>query len=149
MSQIKQESSSFLTSPKQRHGAFYEQLAFDYLQKQGLQIIAQNWQQPKVGELDIVGVQKGTAWDVLVFVEVRKRKVGQFGDALASVTKAKQRKLIKTARYFLQQHPHYSDVECRFDVIAFNESASKGTIDEKHCDAAIEWLQGAFVASAW
>ncbi len=43
-----------LTSPKQRQGSYFEQHALVFLQQQGLILIAQNWQQPKVGELDLV-----------------------------------------------------------------------------------------------
>ncbi|MGP4953474.1 YraN family protein, partial [Psychrobacter sp. T6-1] len=43
-----------LSSPKQRQGGYFEQQACSFLQIQGLTLIAQNWQQPKVGELDLV-----------------------------------------------------------------------------------------------
>jgi putative endonuclease len=38
-----------LTSPTQRQGSRFEQQACAFLQAQGLILIAQNWQQPKVG----------------------------------------------------------------------------------------------------
>lgn len=109
-----------LTSPKQRQGSRFEQQACQFLQRQGLVLVAQNWQQPKVGELDLVMLDKGAVWSTLVFIEVRQRRRSNFGDAALSVTKAKQRKIIKTAKYFLQQHPQYADCDCRFDVIAYN-----------------------------
>ncbi len=108
------------TSPKQLQGNYFEQLACEFLQQQGLQLIAKNWQQPKVGELDLVMVEIGVAWSTLVFVEVRQRQRSSFGDAALSVTASKQGKIIKAAKYFLQQHPEYADYECRFDVIAYN-----------------------------
>ncbi len=111
---------NLLVSKKQRQGGYYEQLALAYLQRQGLQLIAQNWQQPKVGEIDLIMLQSGRSWDTLVLVEVRKRKISAFGDALMSITPSKQRKLIKTAHYFLQQHPKYANFECRFDVVGFD-----------------------------
>ena len=60
-----------LTSPTQRQGSRFEQQACEFLQARGLILIAQNWQQPKVGELDLVMLEKGQAWSTLVFVEVR------------------------------------------------------------------------------
>ena len=108
------------TSPKQLQGNYFEQLACEFLQQRGLQLIAKNWQQPKVGELDLVMVEVGVAWSTLVFVEVRQRQRSSFGDAALSVTASKQGKIIKAAKYFLQQHPEYADYECRFDVIAYN-----------------------------
>lgn len=136
-----------LTSPKQRQGSHYEHQACEFLQTKGLVLIAQNWQQPKVGELDLVMLETGKAWSTIVFIEVRQRRVSGFGDAALSVTAAKRNKIIKTAKYFLQQYPNYADYECRFDVIAYDTSDHKLTDTELNMQP--EWLQGAFVAQAW
>ena len=148
-----------LTSPKQRQGSYFEQQACEFLQGQGLILIAQNWQQTKVGELDLVMLEKGQAWSTLVFVEVRQRQQSHFGDAALSVTAAKQRKIIKAARHFLQQNPQYHKYECRFDVIAYNTMNKKNkneaniTLDNQPNQRLEinqpEWLQGAFITSAW
>lgn len=154
-----------LTSPKQRQGSMFEQQACQFLQQQGLVLIAQNWQQPKVGELDLVMLETGQTWSTLVFIEVRQRLRSSFGDAALSVTKAKQRKIIKTAKYFLQQYPEYAHFECRFDVIAYNIERSTSTSASatnnknnndkdntaEHSTAPYqpEWLSGAFMATAW
>ncbi|WP_261870229.1 YraN family protein [Psychrobacter sp. JCM 18901] len=92
--------SLILTSPKQRQGSRFEQQACEYLQAQGLRLVAQNWQQPKVGELDLVMIEIGSAWSTLVFIEVRQRKSSNYGDAALSVTASKQRKVIKAAQCF-------------------------------------------------
>ena len=150
-----------LTSPTQRQGSRFEQQACEFLEAQGLLLITQNWQQPKVGELDLIMIEKGQAWSTLVFIEVRQRQRSGFGDAALSVTKNKQNKIIKAAHYFLQQHPEYNEYECRFDVIAYdtntntntNTNANKNkTNDIKEIlpeNIQPEWLQGAFIASAW
>ena len=141
-----------LTSPTQRQGRRFEQQACDFLQAQGLLLITQNWQQPKVGELDLIMIEKGQAWSTLVFIEVRQRQRSGFGDAALSVTKNKQNKIIKAARYFLQQHPEYNEYECRFDVIAYDTNNRNKTNDIKETlpeNIQPEWLQGAFIASAW
>lgn len=152
-----------LTSPKQRQGSLFEQQACQFLQRQGLVLIAQNWQQPKIGELDLVMLEIGQTWSTLVFIEVRQRLRSSFGDAALSVTKAKQRKIIKTAKYFLQQHSEYAHFECRFDVIAYNIERSTSNIANndknnndknniaEHSTASYqpEWLSGAFMATAW
>lgn len=135
---LKPTNTLTLASPKQRQGKFFEQSALAYLQSQGLVLISKNWLMPKVGELDLVMMETGSAWDTLVFIEVRQRRLGAFGDAMMSVTPAKQRKIIKTARHFLSENPDYSCYECRFDVVAFTDN-----------HAEPEWLSGAFVASAW
>ena len=148
-----------LTSPKQRQGSYFEQQACEFLQGQGLILIAQNWQQPKVGELDLVMLEKGQAWSTLVFIEVRQRQCSDFGDAALSVTAGKQRKIIKAACHFLQQNPQYHKYECRFDVIAYNtvnknnKNETDVTLDnqpnQRFENNRPEWLQGAFIASAW
>ena len=132
------QDSLSLTSPKQRQGGRFEQLALEYLQLQGLTLIAQNWLAARVGELDLVMLDSGDSWDTLVFVEVRQRKQGNFGDAFTSVTLSKQRKIIKAASHFLRQHPKFATCECRFDVVAFCDEQSPP-----------DWLAGAFLASAW
>lgn len=147
-----------LTSPTQRQGSRFEQQACEFLQAQGLILVAQNWQQPKVGELDLIMLEKGQAWSTLVFIEVRQRQRQRsgFGDAALSVTKNKQNKIIKAARYFLQQHPEYSDYDCRFDVIAYDTHANANNKNKMNdtnqaplINTQAEWLQGAFIASAW
>lgn len=154
-----------MSSPKQRQGSYFEQQASQFLQGHGLIFIAKNWQQPKVGEIDLVMLEVGQAWSTLVFIEVRQRRRSSFGNAALSVTKAKQRKIINTAKYFLQQHPEYANYECRFDVIAYDlaRDSSYATVkgkntDNKGAENSIngmadshqpEWLSGAFIANAW
>ncbi|MBU5617431.1 YraN family protein [Psychrobacter sp. TAE2020] len=135
------------TSPKQLQGNYYEQLACQFLQQQGLTVVVKNWQQPKVGELDLVMLQLGPKRPTLVFVEVRQRQRSNFGDAALSVTARKQAKVIKTAQYFLQQYPHYADYECRFDVVVYD--IDKGISTEKQSNCQPNWLISAFVAQAW
>ena len=137
-----------LTSLRQRQGGVFEQHACEFLQVQGLILVAKNWQQPKVGELDLVMVEVGSAWSTLVFVEVRQRQQSGFGDAALSVTASKQRKVIKAAQCFLQQHPEYRDYDCRFDVVAYNTSPHRMPKNPP-VTSPPEWIKGAFVASAW
>ena len=131
----KANNSLTMTSPKQRQGSYFEQQACTFLQQQGLVLIAQNWQRPKVGELDLVMIEPGQSCSTIVFIEVRQRLRSSFGDAALSVTAAKQRKIIKTAQYFLLQHPKYSNYDCRFDVIAYN--IDKPIKDSVTCKKAI------------
>ena len=131
-----------LTSPKQRQGSRFEQQACEYLQTQGLRLVVQNWQKPKVGELDLVMIETGLAWSTLVFIEVRQRKSSNYGDAALSVTASKQRKVIKTAQSFLQQYPEYAHYDCRFNVIAYNTMSKLNSRNEE-LDHQPEWIQNA------
>ena len=93
-------------------GQQYEQLALCYLQQQGLSLVQQNFQ-CKAGEIDLVMREGAT----LVFVEVKYRASSAFGGALAAVTVAKQQKLLRSSRWYLQQH-RLHDHACRLDVLA-------------------------------
>lgn len=122
------------SSPTHQIGAAAEQLAAQFLQTQGWQVIAENFHCP-LGEVDLI-VRPNSAERLLVFVEVRSRKRGVFGDAISSVTAAKQRKLYQTAAYFLQTHPEFAEFDCRFDVIAVQLAASP---------VQFEWIVAAFM----
>ncbi len=144
-----------MVSAKQKQGDGYEQLACRFLQSQGLTLIGKNWLQPKVGEIDLIMLERGKAWDTLVFVEVRARHSSvqgyDYGDAISSITKGKQARLIKTAKHFLQCHPHYQEYECRFDVVGYNISSNiNSNIDNVSKQISKpEWIQGAFMTMAW
>ncbi len=82
----------------------------------------------RAGEVDLIMSDRdGT----LVFVEVRARAGMSHGGAAASVTAAKQAKLIYAAQHYLQRHA--SPPPCRFDVVAIDGDA-------------LTWLQAAFDA---
>jgi putative endonuclease len=95
-------------------------------------LLEQNFRQ-KCGELDLV-FQDGKA---IVFVEVRYRSSNRWGDGLASVTKAKQRRLIRAASSWLKRNAAYARAPCRFDVVSVSgpESAPK-----------LKWARNAFEA---
>lgn len=112
------------------NGAAAEARAEHFLQQQGLITLAKNYR-TRQGEIDLIMRHN----DELVFVEVRLRKHRQFANAAESVTIAKQKKLVKTAAYYLQQQQLSEKANCRFDVIAFAESHQPP-----------EWIKNAFSA---
>ncbi|HEX7732171.1 MAG TPA: YraN family protein, partial [Rhodanobacter sp.] len=83
--------------------------------------------------LDLVMLDGGT----VVFVEVRYRVRAGHGDALASVTRSKQDKLIRAAQLWLAAHPQHAQRSCRFDVVGYDGPAG---------DAHMQWVRGAFEA---
>ena len=107
-------------------GARAEDIACHYLQQQGLQLLCKNFN-CKMGEVDLI-MQHGK---YLVFVEVRLRKNPYYGDGLMSITRTKQRRLARTALYYLQQQRKLNSA-CRFDVVALAEAQK------------IDWIQNAF-----
>jgi len=113
---------------KQLTGDSGEEQALHYLLRHGLTLVERNFR-CKGGEIDLIMQGKTT----LIFVEVRKRAVGaaQFGGAAASVTPAKQRRLIVAAQVYLKRYTH--PPACRFDVV---------TIDGNE----LNWLKNAIEA---
>lgn len=107
---------AFLNRPRtarQISGQIGEDEALAYLRRQGLVLVERNFR-CRGGEIDLVM----QAQDTLVFVEVRKRADKDHGGAAASVTPAKQKRLIIAAHIFLQRYK--MPPACRFDVIAID-----------------------------
>ena len=102
-----------------------ESRAEAFLKTRGLTLVARNWR-CRFGEIDLV-MQDGP---VLVFVEVRLRSRSDFGGAAASVTPAKQQKLLAAARQYLGSLKALPP--CRFDVVALSGTAPP------------EWIRNAF-----
>lgn len=88
-----------------------EDLAAAFLQAKGMTVLERNFR-ARAGEIDIVAKDG----DETVFVEVRARASRGFGGAAASVDGSKRRRLIRTARLWLQARG--CDGACRFDVVA-------------------------------
>jgi len=121
-----QERTQDKRTNRRRSGDEGELQALRHLEQAGLSLIQKNFS-CKGGELDLI-MRDGN--DV-VFVEVRTRASMQFGGAIASITPAKQRKMLHAAQVFLLQLKQQP--ACRFDVIAIEA----GTI---------HWLQNVIVA---
>lgn len=109
-----------------RRGVEWEAMAAAFLEGRGLTIIARNYR-CRLGEIDLVARDGGTT----VFVEVRRRVSSAFGGAAASITSAKQLKLLKAARHYLSR---LRDVpQCRFDALVIDGEPPR-----------IEWIRNAF-----
>ncbi len=110
-----------------------EDLAVGHLTARGIIVLARNIR-CRGGEIDILCLDG----PLLAVIEVRQRARGQFGGALASVTPAKQRKIIRAARYVLRTSQDLRHRLMRFDVIAV-EGLPEG-------DHEIAWIKDAFRA---
>jgi putative endonuclease len=117
-----------------QRGEAAESLAANYFRVRGLEILGRNLR-CKAGELDLVCIDDG----VLAIVEVRQRESSQFGGALASVTSAKQRRIIRAAKFFMQREPRWRDLPIRFDVLGV-----EGLPAGAH---KIDWVKDAFRAT--
>ena len=108
-------------------GSDAEELAVSYLQRQHLVLVTKNYRS-RFGEIDLIMRDGGT----LVFIEVRMRANDQFGGAAASITPAKQTKLVRTARHYLSEINN--EPPCRFDVVLLSGDDGQ----------EIEWIRDAF-----
>lgn len=117
-------------SARQATGLQAEQQAIEYLEKQGLTILAQNLA-CRFGEIDAVMVDD----QVLVFIEIKLRNSQQFGGAAASITAAKQKRLRASAAFYLPllSHRYFGGKTpaCRFDAICLDHGQ-------------IDWIRHAF-----
>jgi putative endonuclease len=109
-------------------GAAAEDLAANFLAARGLAILQRNVR-TRFGELDIIARDGRT----LVFVEVRLRSQRSFGGAAASITPAKQRRMIAAAHTVLARMR--DEPPCRFDAVLLD------ALDP----ARIEWQRNVIV----
>jgi putative endonuclease len=116
--QIFQKANSMvlLNRTSKQSGDAAEDAALLFLQQQGLRLLQRNYRTPGRGggEIDLILQESDST---VVFVEVRKRALRQFGGALGSVGAVKQRRLVFAARFFLMRWRPLPPA--RFDVIAW------------------------------
>ena len=111
-----------------------EDRALAYLQARGLVLVQRNYRVahgPSAlgGEIDLI---MRSADGTLLFIEVRARAAGaSHGGAAGSVTRGKQRRVIRAAQIYLMRYN--APPPCRFDVLAIDGDD-------------LDWLQGAFDA---
>ncbi len=96
-------------------GANGECLALKYLETHGLRLIQKNFHS-RFGEIDLIMQE----FDTTIFVEVKKRKTG-IDDAIESISSSKQKKLIRTAEYYLSKIG-YNNHNCRFDAVVIGKN---------------------------
>jgi putative endonuclease len=107
-----------------------EQLAADYLQDNGLAVLARNWR-CRLGEIDIVGTDGRT----VVFCEVKTRSGVDYGAPLDAVSPDKVRRLRELAKAWLDEQ-RLQGCPVRFDVVSILWPPGR--------PARIEHLEGAF-----
>jgi putative endonuclease len=108
---------------RRERGHAAEKAAVALLRSKGYRILATNYR-CRQGELDIVA-RDGQE---LVFVEVRSRASGRYGDALAAIGPTKQRQVARVAQVYLsREQPHFE--VARFDVVAVTGDEIEHIVD--------------------
>lgn len=118
--------------PAIQSGKIAEDIAANYLARQGLKLIVRNFR-CRFGEIDLIGLDRET----LVFIEVRYRHNENRLAVIETIDQHKCRKLVITSEYYLIKYRNYQSYQCRYDVIAIT-----GELDKP----AIEWIKNAFQA---
>ena len=95
-----------------QYGALYEKHVAENLAAAGWLIVARNVRY-RTGEVDIVGVERGQ----LVFLEVKAWRAMPIEALQDSIDTRKQRRIISTARIFIQRNPRFETLSVRFDVV--------------------------------
>jgi len=119
-----------VTKYRKSVGKFGEDLAAQYLAEAGYEIVERNWYS-KIGEIDIIAKlkvkgprsrfalqdrQKPKVEEIVVFVEVKTKSGLELGSPAEMVSKKKQKKLIKTAKSYLQEK-NFNNTNWRIDVV--------------------------------
>ena len=112
-------------------GKLGEELAVDFLEKNGYEILETNWTYQKA-EVDIIALKDG----ILAVVEVKTRSSIDLGLPQDFVKPKKIQLLVKAINEYVIFND--LDVEVRFDIIAIH---AKGTIfDIEHLEAAFYYF---------
>lgn len=98
--------------PSNYMGAIAEDMAANYLTRQGYTVIEQNWK-TKYCEIDIVA-QKD---DIVYFVEVKYRKQPNQGGGLAAITSKKLQQMTFAAKIYAQAN-RLREVDMRLAVVS-------------------------------
>ena len=120
-------------APHLRRGFAAEEIAARYLRARGLAVLARNLR-CRTGEIDLIALDG----DILAIIEVRQRCSRHFGGAIGSVTRRKQRRILRAAQFFWQRRLEWRAHVMRFDVIALD-----GVPDGAY---ALVWFKDAFRA---
>ena len=117
-------------STTRQRGALAEDRALAHLQAAGLRLLERNYRTPGRGggEIDLILRERDAT---LVFVEVRSRASRAFGGAGASISAAKQRRIVFAARHYLMRLG--APPPCRFDAVLIEGQS-------------VQWLRAAFDA---
>ncbi|MEJ0021746.1 MAG: YraN family protein [Candidatus Doudnabacteria bacterium] len=96
-------------------GSAGEKLVAETYQEQGCRLLEKNYIFPhgkQIGEIDLI-FEKDKE---IIFVEVKARSSEKFGGPFEAVDLNKRRRLIKTAKLYLQLHPKFLEHNYRIDV---------------------------------
>ncbi|MGL4987085.1 MAG: YraN family protein [Treponemataceae bacterium] len=93
-------------------GDIGENRAAHFLTKNGYEIIERNWRKQS-GEIDIIA----TINDTIIFCEVKTWPNGSIDSIEKVINQRKQKRMIETAKLFIDSYRQYSNSFIRFDLL--------------------------------
>jgi putative endonuclease len=126
-----------MPSEKRKFGNLGEKIACQFLLNKGYSILGTNYQK-KVGEIDIVAKFRNT----IHFVEVKTRTMfgsKKYGTPQEAVSFYKQKKLIKTALFYLSENSYSSETNWQIDVVAIIIDEDKKKARINHLESAVDY----------
>ena len=124
-------------SSRARLGHWGERQARLYLEAEGYGMVAANFR-CRAGEMDIVAIDG----DELVFVEVKTRRGGAYGQAEESISPVRAERLAAVAEEFLQSRsafPYDSETPWRIDLVCVNLDSGGKLLNVNHIRHAVEF----------
>ena len=117
----------------QKLGQWGEELACDYLSKNGYKILKKNYKN-NYGEIDIIAKKKGT----IIFIEVKTRSGRSFGLPEEAVNGIKQEKLIRVSEKYILDNKVKGNYQ--IDVIAIEKDSVTSKIDLRHIRNSVNYF---------
>jgi putative endonuclease len=88
-----------------------EQMAAEWLEQRGFQLLFRNWKSARY-EVDIIASRS----DILHFIEVKSRHDDLFGKPEDAVNKRKGSHLLSAGEVFLNKYPHWHQLQ--YDILS-------------------------------
>ena len=126
-----------MPTEKRKFGDAGEKIACYFLKNKGYSILETNYQK-RIGEIDVIAKLSNT----LHFVEVKTRtnfSSNKFGAPQESVNYHKQKRLIKTALFYLLENKYSDNTNWQIDVIAITIDKNKNTAKINHIKNAVDY----------
>lgn len=102
-------------------GVDAEKLAIEYLSNLGFTALEERYKTP-YGEIDIISRKD----DLIIFVEVKKRKSFGFDDPISEKQK---KRITNAALQYISENPEINELNLRFDCVLIDSSNTVTHID--------------------
>lgn len=126
-----------MPTERRKFGDMGEKIACKFLKNKGYSILKTNYQK-RIGEMDIIAKSDKT----LHFIEVKTRtnySNEKFGLPQEAVNFYKQKKLVKTALFYLAENKYSDNANWQIDVIAITIDTEKKTARISHIENAVDY----------